>query len=146
MTINICSVLSFDLQTHSTSFERSKPPLLTESLFKSLEALLMCFISVQKNAYCYKVGHFSPKTIARSVVQLRLQARIASSIHSGQNTYKIDNIKREMQKLNPITARAGPLWPQQSKIFCFFHDISSRPTKILDFVYIYALIILIKSF
>ena len=32
--------------THSTSLERSKPPLLTQSLSKSLEALLMYFISV----------------------------------------------------------------------------------------------------
>ena len=34
-------------ETHSTSLERSKPPLLTQALFKSLEALLMYFISVQ---------------------------------------------------------------------------------------------------
>ena len=33
--------------THSTSVERSKPHLLTQALFKSLEALLMYFISVQ---------------------------------------------------------------------------------------------------
>ena len=34
-------------ETHSTSLERSKPPLLTQALFKSLEALLMYFISIQ---------------------------------------------------------------------------------------------------
>ena len=31
-------------ETHSTSLERSKPPLLTQSLFKSLEALLTYFV------------------------------------------------------------------------------------------------------
>ena len=34
-------------ETHSTSLERSKPPLLTQALSKSLEALLMYFISIQ---------------------------------------------------------------------------------------------------
>ena len=34
-------------ETHSTSLERSKPLLLTQALSKSLEALLMYFISVQ---------------------------------------------------------------------------------------------------
>ena len=33
--------------THSTSLERSKPPLLTQFLSKSLAALLVYFISVQ---------------------------------------------------------------------------------------------------
>ena len=33
--------------THSTSLERSKPPLLTQSLSKSLKALLLHFIPVQ---------------------------------------------------------------------------------------------------
>ena len=35
-------------ETHSTSLERSKPPLLTQALSKSLESLLMYFMSVQK--------------------------------------------------------------------------------------------------
>ena len=34
-------------ETHSTSLERSKPHLLTQTLFKSLAALLMYFISKQ---------------------------------------------------------------------------------------------------
>ena len=34
-------------ETHSTSFKRSKPPLLTQALSKSLEALLMYLISIQ---------------------------------------------------------------------------------------------------
>ena len=34
-------------KTHSTSLERSKPPLLTQTLSKSLGALLVYFISVQ---------------------------------------------------------------------------------------------------
>ena len=34
-------------ETQSTSIKRSKPPLLTQALFKSLEALLMYFISIQ---------------------------------------------------------------------------------------------------
>ena len=34
-------------ETHSTSLERSKPPLLTQTLSKSLAVLLMYFISVQ---------------------------------------------------------------------------------------------------
>ena len=34
-------------KTQSTSLERSKPPLLTQTLFKSLAALLMYFIPVQ---------------------------------------------------------------------------------------------------
>ena len=33
-------------ETQSTSLERSKPPLLTHSLFKTLAALLMYFISI----------------------------------------------------------------------------------------------------
>ena len=41
------ALLLFDPETHSTSIERSKPLLLTQSLSKSLEALLMYFISVQ---------------------------------------------------------------------------------------------------
>ena len=36
-------------ETHSTSLERSKPPLLTQALSKSLEALLMYFISIQSD-------------------------------------------------------------------------------------------------
>ena len=36
-------------ETHSTSLERSKPPLLTQSLSKSLAALLTYFISVQSD-------------------------------------------------------------------------------------------------
>ena len=34
-------------ETHSTSFKRSKPPLLTQALSKSLVALLMYFVSIQ---------------------------------------------------------------------------------------------------
>ena len=47
---------------------------------------------------------------------------------------------------NPITAGAGPLWPRQQKTVCSFHAIRARPTKILDFVSIYALIVLLKLF
>ena len=36
-------------ETHSTSLERSKPPLLTQSLSKSLAVLLMYFISIQSD-------------------------------------------------------------------------------------------------
>ena len=36
-------------ETHSTSLERSKPPLLTQSLFKSLAVLLMYFISIHSD-------------------------------------------------------------------------------------------------
>ena len=41
------SAVLWPTKTHSTSLERSKPPLLTQTLFKSLAALLMYFISVQ---------------------------------------------------------------------------------------------------
>ena len=34
-------------ETHSTSLERSKPPLLTQFLSESLAALLLCFIFIQ---------------------------------------------------------------------------------------------------
>ena len=36
-------------ETHSTSLERSKPPLLTQTMSKSLAALLMYFISIQSD-------------------------------------------------------------------------------------------------
>ena len=36
-------------ETHSTFFERSKPPLLTQFLFKIQVALLMYFISIQSD-------------------------------------------------------------------------------------------------
>ena len=36
-------------ETHSTSLERSKPPLLTQSLSKSLAGLLIYFISIQSD-------------------------------------------------------------------------------------------------
>ena len=36
-------------ETHSTSFKRSKPPLLTQVLSKRLEALLRYFISIQSD-------------------------------------------------------------------------------------------------
>ena len=36
-------------ETHSTSLERSKPPLLTQSLFKSLVGLLRYSIPIQKD-------------------------------------------------------------------------------------------------
>ena len=42
-----CSAALWPTETHSTSFKRSKPPLLTQALSKSLEALLMYFISIQ---------------------------------------------------------------------------------------------------
>ena len=41
------SAVLWPTKTHSTSLERSKPPLLTQTLFKSLAALLVYFISVQ---------------------------------------------------------------------------------------------------
>ena len=41
------SAVLWPKKTHSTSLERSKPPLLTQTLFKSLAALLMYFISFQ---------------------------------------------------------------------------------------------------
>ena len=41
------SAVLWPTKTHSTSLERSKPPLLTQTLSKSLAALLMYFISVQ---------------------------------------------------------------------------------------------------
>ena len=41
------SAVLWPTKTHSTSLERSKPPLLTQILFKSLAALLVYFISVQ---------------------------------------------------------------------------------------------------
>ena len=34
-------------ETHNTSLERSKPCLLIQSLFKSLAALLLCFVTIQ---------------------------------------------------------------------------------------------------
>ena len=43
------SVALQPIETHSTSLERSKPLLLTQSLFKSLEALLMYLISVHNS-------------------------------------------------------------------------------------------------
>ena len=41
------SAVLWPTKTHSTSLERSKPPLLTQTLSKSVEALLMYFISAQ---------------------------------------------------------------------------------------------------
>ena len=41
------SAVLWPTKTHSTSLERSKPPLLTQTLSKSLAALLVYFISVQ---------------------------------------------------------------------------------------------------
>ena len=41
------SAVLWPTKTHSTSLERSKPPLLTQTLSKSLAALLMHFISLQ---------------------------------------------------------------------------------------------------
>ena len=41
------SAVLWPTKTHSTSLERSKPPLLTQTLSKSLVALLVYFISVQ---------------------------------------------------------------------------------------------------
>ena len=41
--------VSVDHRAHSTSLERSKSPLLTQSMFKSLAALLIHFISVQSD-------------------------------------------------------------------------------------------------
>ena len=41
------SAVLWPKKTHSTSLERSKPPLLTQTLSKSLAALLVYFISVQ---------------------------------------------------------------------------------------------------
>ena len=41
------SAVLWPTKTHSTSLERSKPPLLTQTLSKSLAALLVYFISIQ---------------------------------------------------------------------------------------------------
>ena len=41
------SAALWPIETHSTSLKRSKPPFLTQALSKSLEALLMYFISIQ---------------------------------------------------------------------------------------------------
>ena len=43
--------------THSTSLERSKPFLLTQTLFKSLAVLLMYFIPIQKDLISLSVHH-----------------------------------------------------------------------------------------
>ena len=43
------SAVLWPTKTHSTSLERSKPPLLTQTLSKSLAALLSYLISVQIN-------------------------------------------------------------------------------------------------
>ena len=48
LTLTACSSAAiWPTATHSTSLERSKPPLLTQILFKSLKAFFMYFISVQ---------------------------------------------------------------------------------------------------
>ena len=52
-------VASWPTDTHSTSLERSKPSLLTQSLFKSLKALLMYFIFVESNLISIGVILFS---------------------------------------------------------------------------------------
>ena len=64
----------------------------------------------------------------------------------GTCTLNLQDNSAIILSLNPIIARAGLLWSWQSKIVSSFHDIRGRPTKILDFVSIYALIVLIKSF
>ena len=46
LTVGISAAL-WPTETHSTSLERSKPPVLTQFLFKHLAVLLMYFISVQ---------------------------------------------------------------------------------------------------
>ena len=43
------SAVLWSTKTHSTSLERSKPPLLTQTLFKSLAVLLMYFVSIQSD-------------------------------------------------------------------------------------------------
>ena len=49
-TLTACSSSAlWPTETHSTFLERSKPPLLTQSLSKSLAALLMYFISIQSD-------------------------------------------------------------------------------------------------
>ena len=64
----------------------------------------------------------------------------------GTCTLNLQDNSAIILSLNPIIARAGLLWSWQSKIVSSFHDIRGRPTKILDFVSIYALIVLLKSF
>ena len=49
-TLTACRSAAFwPTETHSTPLERSKPPLLTQFLFKTLAALLLYFISVQND-------------------------------------------------------------------------------------------------
>ena len=49
-TLTACKTAAlWPTETHSTSLERSKSPLLTQSMFKSLAALLTYFFSVQSD-------------------------------------------------------------------------------------------------
>ena len=49
-TLTACKTAAlWPTETHSTSLERSKPPLLTQILSKSLVALLTHFISIQSD-------------------------------------------------------------------------------------------------
>ena len=78
-------------ETHSTSLEISKPPLLTQSLFKSLAALLIHFISIQSDLISIVLMYWC-------VISIALHCRMY--LHSGYIPV-ITNTNDEFQKRFP---------------------------------------------
>ena len=95
------SAVLWSKKTHSTSLERSKPPLLTQTLSKSLTALLVYFISVQSTLI--SIGF-----ISKGAVFVGPICRYVSNYHTRNRT-----------KEGPILCETvffrEPLYPKQER-------------------------------